>query len=113
MNTILIMDIIITILGLLLVFITLKMKKTGEIHSMILAKEEIDRCKDQAGFIAYISSTLIIFGIGLVIAGTLGLLGDFKVVSIPYYSQIELGVFLGVFALFVVKLRKAREQFVK
>lgn len=111
MNTFLIFDIILFFLGIYLVFLSGKMKKQGKISDWILAEEERKKCKKPKEFIAYLAPRAIIFGGLMAIVGILGLINDTGLFKIPYWSPVELIVFLVIFGVFWTQLRRAREKF--
>ena len=106
-------DVVIIGYGLYLTFITYQMKKTNKIHKIILAEEELPKCKDQEGFIKYMTPVMYVFSIGIAVVAALSLVVTLKIIQIPYFSWINLGIFLELFNLFFVKLKKAREKFIQ
>lgn len=68
-NTMLVMDIIIAILGMYLMFTANKMKKTKKIDRFIVAEETMRLCKDEASFTEYLSKRMLIFAAVLTISG--------------------------------------------
>mgnify|MGYP000581623035 len=46
MKTILLMDIVIAVFGIYLGAIAFQMKRTGKINSVVVAEDEIKKCKD-------------------------------------------------------------------
>lgn len=72
-NTMLIMDVVIVFLGIYLIHIALKMKKTKKIERFVIAEEVMRVCKDEAGFAEFLSQKMLIFasvltGTGIVMA---------------------------------------------
>lgn len=112
MDVITIFDVVITIFGLYMIGAALKMKKTGEISSAVITAEEIARCRDKKGFIAFIYWKEAVFGALIVVVGILGIIND-QVVSLGIYNLVEMVVFLAAFLWFQSQLRRAREQFLK
>ena len=51
MKTILLMDIVIAFFGIYLGVIAVRMKKTGKINSVVVAENEIKKCKDPKAYI--------------------------------------------------------------
>lgn len=103
-------DIVIIGFGIYMIAAGLKMKKTGEISSMMLAEEEMKKCKDKAGFISYIYWKEAVFGAVMIGAGMLGLVNEL-VVSLGKFSYVELVVFLAVFLWFSRELGIARGKY--
>ena len=89
MNYFIIIDAVTLILGIYIIFVSLRMKKSGKIESTFVAEEEMKKIKDTAGYIAYIYP------------------------KIPYWSYVEMIIFVAVIIWFSNMLRNAREKFVK
>lgn len=110
MKVLLIIDVLIIIIGFYLVIGTKKMGDSGEINSMLLAEEEIKKVKDSKGFIKFISPICYLFGGVSFLLGVVGIVAGF--VNIPYWSYVELAIFLIVLLIFSFKLQKARSLYV-
>ena len=54
MKVMLVFDAVILLFGIYMVISSLQMKKSGRINAMVIAEEEMKKCKDTAGFIAFI-----------------------------------------------------------
>lgn len=111
MDVMFLFDIVIMLLGIHMIFAAFKMHKTGEISPVIITPEEIARCRNKSGFIAFMYWKEAVFGGVLTAVGALGVLND-KVISLNAYNVIELLVFLAVFLWFQEELRKARAKFI-
>ena len=59
MNYFIIIDAVTLILGIYIIFVSLRMKKSGKIESTFVAEDEMKKIKDTAGYIAYME--MIIF----------------------------------------------------
>lgn len=110
MKVMTIFDIVIFVFGVYMVGAALKMKKTGEISSMMIAPEEMTRCRDKQGFIDFIYWKEAAFGVLVAIVGALGVVNE-QLVSPGSANVIEMLVFLAAFVWFQSELRKAREKF--
>lgn len=110
MDVMTIFDAVITIFGVYMIGAALKMKKTGEISSAVITAEEIRKCKDKKGFIAFIYWKEALFGALIVLVGILGIIND-QVVSLGAFNIVEMLVFLAAFLWFQSQLRRARERF--
>ena len=110
MDVMLIFDVVIAIFGVYMIGAALKMKKTGKISSAVITAEEIARCRNTKGFIAFIYWKEAVFGAVIIAVGILGIIND-KVVSLGAFNVVELLIFLAAFLWFQSQLRKAREQF--
>lgn len=103
MDVMFLFDIVIMLLGIYMIFAALKMRKTGEISPVIITPEEIARCRDKSGFIAFMYWKEAVFGGILTVVGVLGVVND---------KLIELLLFLAAFLWFQEELRKARAKFI-
>ena len=63
MNYFIIIDAVTLILGIYIIFVSLRMKKSGKIESTFVAEDEMKKIKDTAGYIAYIYPKSLVFGI--------------------------------------------------
>ena len=54
MKVMLVFDAVILLFGIYMVISSLQMKKSGRINAMVIAEEEMKKCKDTAGFIAFV-----------------------------------------------------------
>ena len=72
MKVMLVFDAVILLFGIYMVISSLQMKKSGRINAMVIAEEEMKKCKDTAGFIAFIYWREAVFGgiVALVMAVT-------------------------------------------
>lgn len=111
MGIMVVFDAVIIIFGIYMIGSALKMKKTGEISSAVLAPEEIKKCRDKQAFIAFMYWKEALFG-GLVsVVGVLGIINN-VVVSLGAWNLIEMLAFLAAFLWFQRELRKARRKFI-
>ena len=110
MDVMTIFDVVIAIFGVYMVGAALKMKKTGEISSAVITAEEIAKCRDKKGFIAFIYWKEALFGALIIVVGILGIIND-QIVSLGGFNVIEMLIFLAAFIWFQSQLRKAREHF--
>lgn len=110
MEVMLIFYVIMMGFGVYMIGAALKMKKTGEISSVVITEEEIAKCKNKQGFIEFIYWKEALFGIMIILVGALGIIND-KVISLGVFNIVELVVFLAAFLWFQNSLCKAREQF--
>jgi hypothetical protein len=111
MNTVLLLDIVITILGVYLIFVSLNMKKTGKINSILLTEAELKKCKDPAGFVNYVSPRLLVFGVLCGIAGIFGGVSQ-QFFSVKWTDYVCVLVVLAAVVIFNMQFKKAREDFV-
>lgn len=110
MDVMTIFNVIIVIFGIYMVIAALKMKKSGEISSAVITREEIAACRDKRGFIDFMYWREAVFGGIVFLMGVLGLINDL-VVSLGKFSLIQMVLFLGAFFWFQYQLRAARKKF--
>ena len=111
MDVMMIFDIVMIGLGLYMMIAAWNMKKKNEIGSVILAEEELARCKDKAGFIAFIYWREAVLGGALMIYGVIGLLDKFIFKAGSMLDYISVILLLVFFAWFYQGLQSARRQF--
>ena len=105
-----VVDIVIFAMGIYLSASALRMKHTGKIDSLILAQEEVKKCKKPQDFISFIAWKEAVFGGVLALIGLLSAIGE-EVHFPGAVKYVFLGVFLVTFGWFYVNLKRAREQF--
>ena len=111
MDFMLIFDLIITGLGLYLIYSSLKMKNTGQLSTIVVSQDDMARCKDKQGFIEAIAMKSVGFGVVALIYGILAILNDVYAVFGKYFNMIGAVVFIGTWLWFAGELRTAREKF--
>ena len=60
MNYFIIIDAVTLILGIYIIFVSLRMKKSGKIESTFVAEDEMKKIKDTAGYSLYLSKVACI-----------------------------------------------------
>lgn len=111
MNTMIIFYVIILLLGIYMAVAARSMKKSGEIHSILIAESEAASCKDKKGFIDYMYWREVVFGIACCIVGILGVVDGFM---IPLGKIVRLAgmiLFLAAAIWFWCQLGAARKTF--
>ena len=78
MKVMLVFDAVILLFGIYMVISSLQMKKSGRINAMVIAEEEMKKCKDTAGFIAFIYWREALFGGIVAIVGLVGIINDLR-----------------------------------
>lgn len=104
-------DVLITILGLYIVFNALRMKTKDIIPSILLTPKELKYCRDQYGFIDYMFPFTLVFGFVCIAFGVVNILGDLVFSFSPLVTGISIVVLLVVWFLFSQFLRKAKTRF--
>ena len=111
MDVIMIFNIVMIILGVYMVIAALNMHKKNEIGTVILAEEELVRCNDKKGFIAYIYWREAVMGVGLILYGSTGLLNKYIFQIGRVLDFICIIGLLSVFGWFYNSLQTARTRF--
>ncbi len=109
-NTMLIMDIIIIILGIYLIYIANEMKKTKKINRLVVAEELIRVCKDEAGFADYLSQKMMIFATVLIITGVLMAIHE-SIFDLGYGFYLIAAIAIGTFLWFYKCLTDGRNKY--
>lgn len=112
MNTLLIMDIVILGFGIYMLYVCVHMKKTKKVHSVLLAEEELKKCKNQKGFVDYITPKMIAFACISLIDAVIGIVGELLVHNV-YLNYAYMIIFFAAFLWFGSCLKKAREKYCK
>lgn len=110
MDSLFIMDIVITIVGGYLLINAIQMKKTERISTMIVPEQEAAKCKDKKGYICFVFPRMVAFSIIIILTGIAGVI-DSKVYTIPYWNWLEMIIVVGVIGYLIVSLRNARIRF--
>ena len=112
MKAMLIMNIIVLVFGAYMLYMSVSMKKTGRIPSMILAPEELKKCKDEKSFTAFLSPKLLVVSLVFMAVGAISLLEEL-LIHTGWISYVAMLVFLAAFFLFTRALQDARAKFIK
>jgi len=110
MKVMLVFDAVILLFGIYMVISSLQMKKSGRINAMVIAEEEMKKCKDTAGVILFF---FFREGGGWGGGGLVGLIGIINELTnfLGKLTLLELVIFLGSFLWFQNSLKTAREKF--
>lgn len=95
------MDIIIMICGAYLIYVSVQMKRTGEINSSAIIGKgyDVKKAKDPKGFIEYMYLKSIILGVLVILSGLCDYLNELYW-SLPYMGLVNCGVFLIVIIIY-------------
>ena len=110
MNIMLLFHIIVTAVGGYMAAAGMKMKETGEISPLLLAEEELKKCKNKKNFISFIYWKEVVLGAVMSVVGLLGLVNEL-VMELGKLKYVELLVFLAVFFWFWRELGAARDKY--
>lgn len=107
-----VIDIIVLGCGLYCLYSAYKMKTKGDISSTILFSNTADavKCKDKAGYIAYIFPKMALFGAVTTIYGITGLVNSY-VMNLGLGQLIVMAVFFVVLIWFAVETKRAYRKF--
>lgn len=99
--------------GVYVIYLYITMVKSGTIKSTVLLPQNLQpkKCKDVAGYIAFIGRKQLGFGIVAIACGLIGLLQDFtqKIGMIPYMTAIT--VFFIYAIWFGMQVKKSGKLF--
>lgn len=109
-NTMLIIDVIIVILGIYLLFLSIRMKKTKKIASFVVPEEELKKCKNEAEFAKYLSTRQMIFAIIIIIGGTIMTLSE-AAIDIGKWIYLVTGIVAVAFLVFFKQLTDGRLKY--
>lgn len=113
MKTILLMDIVIAFFGIYLGVIAIRMKKTGKINSVVVAEDEIKKCKDPNAYIKSSFPYMIFFAIVSFVVGVVGILADRKIIQVGrVWIYVELVAFLIALAIFAHGMRENHSKYI-
>lgn len=109
-NTMLIMDVIIVFLGIYLIHIALKMKKTKKIDRFVVAEEVMRMCKDESGFAEFLSKKMLIFACVLTGAGIIMAIHE-TVYNLGYGFYVVAAIAVIVFLWFYKSLMDGKNKY--
>ncbi len=113
MNFFSIFDVVIALLGIYLIFISIKGYKKGEVDPMIITSEELTRCSNISGLSQYLMPKCGIFGGFCILFGIQGLLNDTQIVAFPKaVNVVFLIAFVLVWCAFSFVIRKAKKTYI-
>ena len=109
----LIMDMLISAAGVYVVVQYIMMIKSGKVQQNMLLPKDVDakKCKDPAGYIKYIGSRQLVFGLAAVLCGVLGLIQDVTKASYGIVSMIGTVIFLVCTVWYAAGMRKAMAEY--
>ena len=111
MDTIMIFDVAMIGIGVYMAVTAFNMKKNNEIGTLILAEEEVNKCKDKAGFITYIYWRAAVMGAALVLYGALELMSKYLFALEGFLKYLPLIFILAVLVWFYRALQTARNNY--
>lgn len=110
MNSMVIIDVIIIIIGVYMIYTSIQMKRTNKINNIIVDEQIMRNCKDEKGFVAYLFPRMLSFSIILVAVGIVRLLAD-TIINIGYFAYAVVAVALISFLLFFKQLSDGKNKF--
>ncbi|MBR1571557.1 MAG: hypothetical protein IJ655_02330 [Lachnospiraceae bacterium] len=110
-NFMIVFDVIVTLLGIYLLFIGFRMRKDAKIPPSFVAKEEMVTCRDEAGFANFLFPRTMVFALTSLAFGIEGLVNDVIVSINPYVNVAMIIVFLMGWLWFSMGLRKGRGEY--
>lgn len=110
MNINIVLDVVIIVFGFYVIFLGVSMHKKGEINDTIMPVEEKNKIKKPKEFIAFIYPRFVFFGACVAIISAVSLVSD-TVYEIPYWTMVQLVLFLVVLLYFSQKFKEAKNRF--
>ena len=110
MDVMMIFNVVMMILGIYMIISAFNMKKNRQI-GMILAEEEINKCKDTAGFIEAIYRQQAVMGVTVILYGGIELLDNYVLGVGGLLNYIPKVLVLVVFLWFYKGLQSARTEY--
>ncbi len=110
MNIMPVIDAVITILGIYLIYVALRMKKSKKVNTFVVDEETLKRCKDQVAFAEYLSPKMLFFAIIVTITGIIRLVHDL-VFQIGIFQYVVAFIAFLAFLLFFKQLTDGRNKF--
>lgn len=109
-NTMFIIDIITVILGIYLLFLSLRMKKTKKVENFVVDAQTLKRCKNEAEFAEYLSVRQMIFSVIMIIGGAIMALGE-SVIDLGKWNYLVYGIVIIAFLVFYKQLTDGRIKY--
>lgn len=107
------MDMLIIFSGAYLVYISVQMKRTGEINSAVVGKKvDMKKARDPKGYIEYMYLKSVVMGIIVMASGGLNYLND-NYWHIPYLGPVACGVFFVVIVIYGKITVDAQKKFLE
>lgn len=105
------MDLLIVFCGIYLIYISVQMKRTGEISSALLGKGyDPKKAKDPKGYIDYMYPKSIVMGLAVMLSGGLNYLND-RYWDIPNLNLIVCAVFFVLIVIFTKIMMDAQKKY--
>lgn len=110
MDMMLVFFVIIILVGIYMGVQTLQMRKNNRVSNVFFAKEEIGKCKDEAGFAMEIWKRTAIFSLISLVIGLLGI-GNKLLFSMKWLDYVIMILFLAAFIFFTSCLQNVKGKF--
>ncbi len=106
------MDIIIMISGAYLIYVSVQMKRTGEISSSAIIGKgyDVKKAKDPKGFIDYMYMKSVIMGVLVILSGMLDYMNEMYW-DLPYFGIIMCVVFLAIIVVYCKISMNAQKKY--
>lgn len=109
-NTMLIIDIVIIVLGVYLLFISLRMKKTKKVEKIMIAEEVLRNCKAEDELAKILSRHLLICSTVMIICGAIMAVHE-SFFNLGYWYYPVVGVLVVAVIIFYKQLTDARIKY--
>ena len=104
------MDVVIALVGIYLIYVALQMKKTKKVNTFVVDEQVLKNCKNEAGFVEYLSPKMLFFAAVLTITGVIRIIDD-VVYDIGYAAYIVAAIAFLAFLLFYKQLTDGKNKF--
>lgn len=107
------MDAAILIGGLYVIYLTVKMMKTGELKQNGLMSKDVDikKCKDPDGYIKFIGPKQMLFGALAIFCGVVGLIHDYTGAIGAYMYLVFILLMVVYVVYYAAQSKKAMKMF--
>lgn len=105
--------VVLAVLGIYLICSVWNMKKKEEISTLIIAQENLEKCRNRKGFIEEMAKPMRVFGIITLLYGIFGIANSFFSAFGWGYELLGISVFLIAYGWFSKELRNSIEKYCK
>lgn len=110
------MDLLILFMGVYVLYLSMKMKRTGKLEeNMLMSKNvKINKCRDVNGYIAFMYPRQMLMGSVVVLCGAVGLIQDYTTLfgahAYAVYMVVMVLILAGL-AWYSLQSKKAQKEF--
>ncbi len=104
-------DVIIAVLGVYILYVSIKMKRDGKVPPLFVTVEEMRSCKNEKAFVDYLYTRCCAFGIVDILFGAEGIFNDIVFKLNDAVNAVFVIIFIGAWIWFSLQLKKGKETF--